>query len=223
MTGGNKDLLKKFTAASLTKEAGTPEGLRRLCKIVGGHAFWSQNAAQDHPTCGTHISTTTTQNPINPHTIRIVSSSRRAPQLQICDLMPLLSRYLKQPFGVCAAIPNDQWVLYVVCINGMGLIWVLEVAPPNLRSYLFQHQHRAENHLYSHVLHTEVPYVHNLYSRVREVGKVWTVTSTYHVQNIWGTLRATIGVISSTPNTYPTHCSVAVSHTHAKRPFEPVR
>jgi hypothetical protein len=37
---------------------------------------------------------------------------------------------------VCArAIPKDQWVLFVVCINRMSLISVLEVAQPILRWY----------------------------------------------------------------------------------------
>jgi hypothetical protein len=30
-----------------------------ICKIVGGHAFWSQNTTRNHPTCEAHISTTT--------------------------------------------------------------------------------------------------------------------------------------------------------------------
>ncbi|KAF8172012.1 short chain dehydrogenase [Mycena galopus ATCC 62051] len=51
MTGGNKDLLKKFTAASLTKEAGTPEGAAEaylFCMrstLATGQGFKIENGA----------------------------------------------------------------------------------------------------------------------------------------------------------------------------------
>ncbi|KAF8142590.1 hypothetical protein K438DRAFT_679634 [Mycena galopus ATCC 62051] len=57
-----------------------------VCKIVGGHAFWSQNAIVKPPASEPHISTSTLQNMVNPYIIQIPSSSSRAPREPFCIL-----------------------------------------------------------------------------------------------------------------------------------------
>ncbi|KAF8152702.1 hypothetical protein K438DRAFT_2079287 [Mycena galopus ATCC 62051] len=174
---------------------------------------------------------------MNPHTIRIVSSSRRALQLQICLTVASLSNWLKQPFRVCVG-HSDRAMGWICVWSGrndsygclQGAPYFLDVA---LLSLCYEHTapqyaiHESTSDFPPYVgveITTQIKVI--LQHKVQlEIGwyqlvQYQVLTPTYDLKLGGATSSTPMRPIPLMQTTYRTHWSFGIACAHAEQLLE---